>query len=445
MSYCTPCPPCDTQFPLLCEPLELTTQAKRLVVEDTAACQKTLQTPSSSQQILKSVGGNLSWTSGGNNSLLTKDNNGFIELRNGSLSEPITLPSIAQHTASSVPSQLVMLSDGTVKVWEPSLTADKYIAYWDGSNWVASTLTNILPSGNGVFFRDTAGALQVATAGVSGSTLQMVGSNIQFVASGPNQLPQGYIYGLTISNNAASGNDTLDVAEGRCRNTANTSDLLLSATMVKNINANWTAGTNEGGLDVGVKASNSTYHVFVIGNGVAFDVIFSLNAVVPAVPDTSYTSSRRIGSFTTDSVGNIRLFKQIGDRFLYFSDITVVKPIASQSGVAVGIGGSIFILNGIPSFIIVKPLFVASITAAVQWAVFEAGQAYPSTQVPAVNNTGTNYLRQGTSTSVVMNTMELYTNTSRQIGVDVSAAVAAGATGLYIDVYGWVDDRGKIF
>ncbi len=445
MSYCTPCPPCDTNFPLLCEPLETTTQASRLVVEDTAACQKTLQTPSSSQEVLKSVGGKLSWTTGGNNSLLTKDNNGFIELRNGSVSEPITLPSIAQHTASSVPSQLVMLSDGTVKVWEPSLTADKYIAYWDGSNWVASTLTNILPSGNGVFFRDTAGALQVATAGVSGSTLQMVGSNIQFVAAGPNQLPQGYIYGLTISNNAASGNDTLDVAEGRCRNTANTSDLLLSATMVKNINANWTAGTNQGGLDVGTKASDSTYHVFVIGNGVAFDVIFSLNSVGPAVPDTSYTSSRRIGSFTTDSVGNIRLFKQIGDRFLYFSDITVVKPIASQGGVAVGMGGSIFILNGIPSDIIVKPLFVASITAAVQWAVFEAGQAYPSTQIPAVNNTGANYLRQGTSTSVVTNTMELYTNTSRQIGVDVSAAVAVGASGLYIDVYGWVDDRGKTF
>jgi hypothetical protein len=445
MSYCTPCPPCDTQFPLLCEPLETTTQASRLVVEDTAACQKTLQTPSSSQEVLKSVGGKLSWTTGGNNSLLTKDNNGFIELRNGSVSEPITLPSIAQHAASSVPSQLVMLSDGTVKVWEPSLTADKYVAYWDGSNWVASTLTGILPSGNGVFFRDTAGALQVATAGVSGSTLQMVGSNIQFVAAGPNQLPQGYIYGLTMLNNAASGNDTIDVAEGRCRNTANTSDLLLSATMVKNINANWTAGTNEGGLDVGVKASNSTYHVFAIGNGVAFDVIFSLNSVVPAVPDTSYTSSRRIGSFTTDSVGNIRLFKQIGDRFLYFSDVTVVKPIASQSAVAVGIGGSIFTLNGIPSDIIVKPLFVASITANVQWAVFEAGQAYPSTQIPAVNNTGTNYLRQGTSTSVVTNTMELYTNTSRQIGVDVSAAVAAGATGLYIDVYGWVDDRGKTF
>lgn len=445
MSYCTPCPPCDTNFPILCEPLEVTTQAKRLVVEDTAACQKTLQTPSSSQQILKSVGGNLSWTTGGNNSLLTKDVNGFIELKNGSVSEPITLPNITPDTTNTVAKQLVMMTDGTVKVWQPSQTGDKFVAYWDGSNWVASTLTNIFPSGQGVLIRDTSNALQIVPNGVSGSSLQMVGSSIQFVASGPNQLPQGYIYGLTLSNNATSPNDNIDVSIGRCRNTANTSDLILSAAITKDLNLNWTQGTNQGGLDIGTKASNSTYHVYVISNGVAFDVIFSLNANQPSVPDTSFTSYRRIGSFTTDSVGNIRYFLQIGDRFLYFSDTFVQKPITSQAGVAVGVGGQVVQLTGIPSDIIVKPLFVASITAAVQWSVFEVGQLYPSTQVPSVNNSTGNYLRLGTSTSVITNTIELYTNTSRQIGVDVSAAVAAGATGLYIDVYGWVDDRGKTF
>lgn len=445
MSYCTPSPPCDNVFPILCEPLEVTTQAKRLVVEDTAACQKTLQTPSSSQQILKSVGGNLSWTTGGNDSLLTKNSTGFIELRNGSASEPIVLPNVTSETTDTVKKQLVMLADGTVKVWEPSLTGENYVAYWDGNDWKASKLTNILPSGSGVFFRNSSGELKVAASGVSGSTLQMVGSNIQFVAAAPNQLPQGYIYGLTLSNNASSPNDNIDVSTGRCRNTANTSDLNLTSSITKNLNLNWTQGTNQGGLDIGTKASNSTYHVYVISNGIAFDVIFSLNANQPSVPDTSFTSYRRIGSFTTDSVGNIRYFLQIGDRFLYFSDTFVQKPITSQSGVAVGVGGQIVQLTGIPSDIIVKPLFVASITAAVQWSVFEVGQLYPSTQVPAVNNATGNYLRLGTSTSVITNTIELYTNTSRQIGVDVSAAVAAGASGLYIDVYGWVDDRGKTF
>ena len=79
MSYCTPCPPCDTEFPLLCEPLETTANGKRLVVEDSAACQKTIQTPVA-QQVLKTDGaGNLTWTNGANSTVLGKDSTGKVE------------------------------------------------------------------------------------------------------------------------------------------------------------------------------------------------------------------------------------------------------------------------------------------------------------------------------------------------------------------------------
>jgi hypothetical protein len=79
MSYCTPCPPCDTEFPLLCEPLETTANGKRLVVEDSAACQKTIQAPVS-QQVLKTDGaGNLTWTNGASGTILKKDSTGLVE------------------------------------------------------------------------------------------------------------------------------------------------------------------------------------------------------------------------------------------------------------------------------------------------------------------------------------------------------------------------------
>jgi len=79
MSYCTPCPPCDTNFPLLCEPLETTANGKRLVVEDSAACQKTIQTPVA-QQVLKTDGaGNLTWTNGASGTVLRKDSTGLVE------------------------------------------------------------------------------------------------------------------------------------------------------------------------------------------------------------------------------------------------------------------------------------------------------------------------------------------------------------------------------
>ena len=82
MSLCTPCtpgPPCDSEYPLLCEPLETTANGKRLVVEDSAACQKTIQAPVS-QQVLKTDGAaNLTWTNGANNTVLAKSSTGVVE------------------------------------------------------------------------------------------------------------------------------------------------------------------------------------------------------------------------------------------------------------------------------------------------------------------------------------------------------------------------------
>jgi hypothetical protein len=50
-----------------------------LVVEDSAACQKTIQTPVA-QQVLKADGaGNLTWTNGANNTVLAKSSTGIVE------------------------------------------------------------------------------------------------------------------------------------------------------------------------------------------------------------------------------------------------------------------------------------------------------------------------------------------------------------------------------
>jgi hypothetical protein len=63
----------------LCEPLETTANGKRLVVEDSAACQKTIQSPAT-QQVLKTDGaGNLTWTNGASGTVLRKDSTGLLE------------------------------------------------------------------------------------------------------------------------------------------------------------------------------------------------------------------------------------------------------------------------------------------------------------------------------------------------------------------------------
>ena len=75
---CTPCTPPQDEFPIFCDPLATTANGKRLVVEDSAACQKTIQTPASGQ-VLTSNNETLGWTSGGNTTVLSKSSSGDLE------------------------------------------------------------------------------------------------------------------------------------------------------------------------------------------------------------------------------------------------------------------------------------------------------------------------------------------------------------------------------
>jgi hypothetical protein len=63
----------------LCEPLETTANGKRLVVEDSAACQKTIQTPAVQQVLKTDSASNLTWTTGANNTVLAKSPTGTVE------------------------------------------------------------------------------------------------------------------------------------------------------------------------------------------------------------------------------------------------------------------------------------------------------------------------------------------------------------------------------
>jgi hypothetical protein len=130
MTLCTSCPPCDTEFPLLCEPLETTANGKRLIVEDSAACQKTIQTPVA-QQVLKTDGaGNLNWTNGASGTVLRKDSTGLVEfatLNSVLQSGPVNLGSQTLTTTGAVSTGAVtstsLTVSGTTTTGNLSLTA----------------------------------------------------------------------------------------------------------------------------------------------------------------------------------------------------------------------------------------------------------------------------------------------------------------------------------
>lgn len=445
MSYCTPCPPCDTNFPILCEPLEVTTQAKRLVVEDSAACQKTL-VPPLTEQVLKSSGvtGQLTWTNGSNNSLVVKDSSGAVEMKDGSSLSPIVLPNISQDTTSVVAKQLVMMADGTVKVWEPSLTADKFIAYWDGGDWRVNTLNSILPAGNGsVFIRNNSGILQAIT-GNSNDILTMVGSTPSFVTPGSsNAFPAGHIYGLLLSNNGTDPNKSIDISSGECRDSTAVENIILSSTLTKSATAAFVAGTGQPGLLGGTPnpTTATTLHVLIIRGASGVDVGFHANPTISlASLPTGYNQYyRRIGSIITDSAGNIESFFQNGDRFLLKTPYKAAST-RDQTIAATGTSITLYVPNGIR----VIPLIRGISAHDRDWTFYDIDQgitSFPSSSdpsstdfIPAANSNSTFY-------EVGSNAEFVLTNTSRQIGVIGNAVMT---TMFNWDIWGWIDQRNRL-
>ena len=108
----------------------------------------------------------------------------------------------------------------------------------------------------------------------------------------------GYISGLILSNNVTDATNDIDIATGAAASDDASPVLItLASALVKRMDANWTVGTNQGGLDTG-SASNAIYFVWVIrrpDTGVT-DVLLSLSSTSPTMP-ANYTQKALAGTF----------------------------------------------------------------------------------------------------------------------------------------------------
>lgn len=135
----------------------------------------------------------------------------------------------------------------------------------------------------------------------------------------------GHLSGLTMS--TAGGSATLSISAGDAADSTGAQLMQLPSSIAKTQSA-WAAGAG-GGLDTGTIANNTFYHWFLIYNPTtnACDVIFSLNAVTPALP-SGFTLYRRIGAARTQSATWFG-FVQVGDDFL------LTNPFVETSNSAV--------------------------------------------------------------------------------------------------------------
>lgn len=239
----------------------------------------------------------------------------------------------------------------------------------------------------------------------------------------------GHIFGLTLSNNLTDPTNDIDISIGSAVSDDfnNPISMNLTSSITKRLDASWSVGTGNGGLDTG-SISNATYHVWLIqrsDTGVV-DALFSLSATAPTMP-TNYDRKRRIGSIIR-SGGTILGFSQNGDTFILNVGVNDRSSTAAFSSALLAVT--------VPTGIVVQPIMlstqaqnaVGNIQTRFASAGYSAG-TYVTTV--ASQEIGSVYINSG-----------IFTNTSAQIQFAVTI-IGGSLFSNDLITRGWIDNRGK--
>jgi hypothetical protein len=160
---------------------------------------------------------------------------------------------------------------------------------------------------------------QVGAAGATGATGAQGPQGIQG-PSGSSTALRGHIGGLIISASGSTASYTVGAGEA-CPDNSLTQLMSLPSSTMKTLTA-FVAGAGNGSLDTGTIATATWYHVHLIthADGSAVDLLISLSATAPTLP-SGYTLRRRIGSIRVTGSGFVWNIVQVGDRFMYPSNV----------------------------------------------------------------------------------------------------------------------------
>jgi len=308
---------------------------------------------------------------------------------------------------------------------------------------LSALLDKISNTRGAVLYRGASGWTALG-AGAAGQVLTSGGAGAdpswQDTSAGVDALiPPEFVAGLTLSNNGTDANNDIDIAPGRARGSGATVEI--SSTITKRLDANWSEGDGEGGLDTGSKAANATYHVFVIrkdddGTG---DVLLSTSATSPTVP-VGWTRVQRLGAIMTDGSGNIRPFVQDGNEFRY--NVSGGNGVSAYGSVA---GNRAYSLLScpVPTGVRLKLILSMALASVSTPNPQDGGEAIFGDGANAdvrerIHRWGIDAGDGHGSTLWTIDPVSVRTNTSGQIYFGIQSA--HGSYGSQLWVRGWIDE-----
>ena len=208
----------------------------------------------------------------------------------------------------------ILTTTGTITIGTTNLT---WSLFNTGLGAASAFVQTLLDDTTAAAFMTTLGITTFIQTLLDDSTASAARSTLDVPGNSEIVLPRDYIAGLICSNGTDTDHD-IDIAVGEARDASDTEDLVLSATLTKQIDAAWAVGDDAGGLDTGSVANTTLYAVWLIKrtDTDVVDALFSTSFTSPTMP-TNYDKKRLIGTVKTDGSANIISFQQVGDYFRY--------------------------------------------------------------------------------------------------------------------------------
>lgn len=197
--------------------------------------------------------------------------------------------------------------------------------------------------------------------------------------------------------------------------------------MNKKLNANWAAGSDQGGLDTGIKAANTWYYCYAIYNPTtqASDFLFSASATSPTLP-SGFTKYKYVGSILNNASNVLQFFKQVGNYF-YFNNIFDASPSSPTSTVYSTYTLSVPRINGIIAMVksILDYTGTGVVTIGINYRVTGTSAAFESFYKPTNGYDGLSAIE--------------YVPTNNSAQIDVAFNYTAPATNFKIITKGFID------
>lgn len=254
----------------------------------------------------------------------------------------------------------------------------------------------------------------------------------------------GYFEGFTISNGTDPDVD-VDISPGCCTDSSNQHTIRLTTAITKKIDATWSEGDGEGGMNDGETVGNSTwYHLFAIWNpttlacDAGFDTdIDAANLMADAaVVAAGYTKHLYLWSLKTDGTADIIKGTHIGDEWIWEDPS---EPGDYDSGANPGTSEIAATLQVPPDIQVLANLNIA-LAGGTSTFIYARCPDANDEQPQAAASPYSDYFFNTASSGASENSLKR-TNTSSQIKYRLSAS--GGTTHVYIATLGWHYRRGS--